>query len=70
MGLETDFDKTIIYQDSRGRSILIELWHALSQRANHSTFHRGQIIAKIHQLGKVPPSTDFVVFCCESNKGF
>ena len=55
------------YQDSRGRQISILLWQALFQCANHSTFHRGQIVSKFRQLGKTPPTTDFVLFCRAHN---
>lgn len=55
------------YQDSRGRNISILLWQAIFQCANHSTFHRGQIVSKFRQLGKTPPTTDFVLFCRAHN---
>lgn len=29
---------------------------------NHSTFHRGQVIAFLRSLGKTPPSTDLVLW--------
>ena len=35
--------------------------HAL----NHSTFHRGQVVLLLRQLGHVPPSTDYDEFLAE-----
>jgi uncharacterized damage-inducible protein DinB len=63
---EGKLDETIQFLNTRGQSISIELWQAIFQCANHSTFHRGQIVTKFRQLGKVPPLTDFVLFCRES----
>ena len=60
---ETMLSKFIHYSDSRGRKITLELWQAIFQCVNHSTFHRGQLIDRLRKLGKVPPSTDFVLFC-------
>jgi uncharacterized damage-inducible protein DinB len=40
-----------------------ELWQAIFQCVNHSTFHRGQLIEKLRKLGKTPPATDYVLFC-------
>ena len=29
---------------------------------NHSTYHRGQIVTMLRQLGRTPPATDFLVY--------
>jgi len=29
---------------------------------NHSTYHRGQAATQLRQLGKIPPSTDFIFY--------
>jgi uncharacterized damage-inducible protein DinB len=60
---ETDLTRTIRYPDTRGRDVTLELWQAMFQCVNHSTHHRGQLIEKLRTLGKVPPATDFVLFC-------
>ena len=36
--------------------------HAMQHVANHSTYHRGQIVTLLRQLGKTPPCTDFLVY--------
>jgi len=28
--------------------------------ANHATYHRGQIVTMLRQLGRTPPSTDYI----------
>jgi len=53
----------IHYTDTRGRAVTLELWQAIFQCVNHATFHRGQVIEKLRKLQKVPPATDFVLFC-------
>jgi uncharacterized damage-inducible protein DinB len=60
---EGDLSREIRYVDTRGRIIALELWHAIFQCVNHSTHHRGQLIEKLRKLGKIPPVTDFVLFC-------
>jgi len=53
----------IHYADTRGRAVTLKLWQAIFQCVNHATFHRGQLIEKLRKLGKIPPTTDFVLFC-------
>lgn len=61
---ESSLSKPIHYADTRGREVTLELWQAIFQCVNHSTLHRGQLIEKLRKLGKIPPTTDFVMFCC------
>lgn len=65
---DSELDKPLNYPDSRGRPVSVELWQAIFQCINHSTFHRGQVVTKFRQLGKVPPGTDFIMFCREIGK--
>ena len=60
---ERTLDGIIQYFDSKKQQITIQLWQAIFQAINHSTFHRGQVISKFRQLGKTPPSTDFIGYC-------
>lgn len=60
---ESDLSRPIHYDDTRGREITLELWQAIFQGINHCTQHRGQLIEKLRRLGKIPPNTDFVMFC-------
>lgn len=36
--------------------------HAMQHVVNHSSYHRGQIVTMLRQLGKTPPSTDFLLY--------
>lgn len=63
---EGDLSQPLSYVDTRGRSISMPLVQTLLHLINHSTYHRGQLAAKLRQLGKVPPSTDYILFCREA----
>ena len=52
----------IRYVNTRGESYTYLLWQMMQHVANHSTFHRGQVVAMLRQLGAVPTETDFLVF--------
>ena len=38
------------------------LWQLVQHLANHSTYHRGQVIAMLRQLGAKAVATDLVAF--------
>jgi uncharacterized damage-inducible protein DinB len=40
-------------------------WVVLRHVVNHSTYHRGQVAAKLKRLGVQPPATDFVFWAFE-----
>ena len=52
----------IRYTNLRGESYAYPLWQMMHHIANHSTFHRGQVVTMLRQLGAVPPATDSLVF--------
>jgi uncharacterized damage-inducible protein DinB len=37
-------------------------WAVLRQIVNHSTYHRGQVAAKLKRLGVEPPMTDLIMW--------
>lgn len=43
-------------------------WQAFHHVVNHSTYHRGQIVTMLRQLGVKPPGTDLIQFCRETRK--
>jgi uncharacterized damage-inducible protein DinB len=63
---EKDLAETIHYTNSKGEKFQNTLQDILTHVVNHSTYHRGQIIAKLK--GKLPtlPSTDYIFFRRES----
>jgi uncharacterized damage-inducible protein DinB len=51
----------------RGRSRVAVLppWVVLRHLVNHSTYHRGQVAAKLKRLGVDPPGTDLIFWAFE-----
>lgn len=45
-----------------GRSYEHRLWEMVQHVANHSSYHRGQIVTMLRQLGHSAPATDLIVF--------
>jgi uncharacterized damage-inducible protein DinB len=48
-----------------------QLWefslaHLMQHVVNHSSYHRGQVITLLRQLGQTPPPTDLLEFLMES----
>jgi len=54
--LAADFTWT----NSRGETNTVPFRKAVLHFVNHSTYHRGQVVAQLSQLGRRPPSTDLV----------
>jgi uncharacterized damage-inducible protein DinB len=52
------------YQNIKGENFKSNVSDCLQHVCNHSTFHRGQLVVYLRQLGisKIP-STDFITFC-------
>src|SRR5579871_5531330 len=49
----------------RGRSAILPPWAVLRHIVNHSTYHRGQVAAKLKRLGVEPPATDLFFWVIE-----
>lgn len=62
---ESDLDSTCSFHYLNGQPGGHLLRDLLFHVANHSTFHRGQIVSMLRQAGTVPPATDFTHFCAE-----
>lgn len=52
----------ISYINTSGQPWVYALGHILQHVVNHSTYHRGQVISLIRQLGGSGVSTDFLAF--------
>jgi uncharacterized damage-inducible protein DinB len=50
-----------------GRTATFPPWVVLRHVANHSTYHRGQVAAKLKRLGFEPPATDLIFWAFEQN---
>ena len=59
---EADAVRVVSYRDLRGHEHGEPLWQLLQHVVNHSTYHRGQIITMLRQLGAEAVSTDLVAY--------
>ncbi len=64
-----DLERVCEYRNMSGRPSAQPLWQPLQHLANHSTYHRGQIVTLLRQLGAQPPHTDLILFYRERQKG-
>ncbi len=59
---DEDIRKVIAYKDLKGNSYSQPLYHLMQHLVNHSTLHRGQVVAMLRQSGVKPVGTDLVIF--------
>lgn len=50
------------YENLQGQRWEYSLAHMMQHVVNHSSYHRGQVVTLLRQLGHTPPPTDFLVF--------
>ncbi|MCH9648039.1 MAG: DinB family protein [Deltaproteobacteria bacterium] len=50
------------WNNSRGETHRRKLWQCILHLANHSSYHRGQVVTLLRQLGYEPPATDLIYF--------
>jgi uncharacterized protein (DUF952 family) len=55
----------IAYINLRGEPREYPLAHMMQHVVNHGSYHRGQIVSLLRQLGKKPPSTDLIIYMDE-----
>lgn len=68
--LKTDEDigKILMYKDIKGNQYSQPLWQMMQHLANHSTYHRGQVVTMLRQLSVKPIGTDLITFYREKGK--
>lgn len=57
-----DLDRVLAYKNTRGTPFSNPMRQMLQHLANHGTYHRGQVITMLRQLGAKPLETDLIVF--------
>ena len=57
-----DLDRVIRYKGFTGEEFSNPLWQSLHQLTNHASYHRGQVVTMLRQLGVKPVSTDLIVY--------
>ena len=62
--------RRIAYHNIKGERWEYSLGHMLQHVVNHSTYHRGQVITMLRQLGREAPSTDFLLYFDEQGVSF
>lgn len=58
-------EAAITWTDREGATHTRPLWQPVLHLVNHSTYHRGQAMSLLRQLGYTPPATDLIVFLLE-----
>ena len=69
--LKTDEDlkQIVAYKNLKGDAFSQPLWQLMQHLVNHSSYHRGQLVTMLRQLGVQPVSTDMVAFYRERPAG-
>lgn len=62
---EAALDRVVAYRNTRGTAFENPLWQLLRHVVNHSTYHRGQVITLLRQLGAEAVATDLVLYLRE-----
>jgi uncharacterized damage-inducible protein DinB len=59
---QQDLDHVLRYKSFAGEDFSNPLWQTLHQLSNHATYHRGQVVTLLRQLGAKPVTTDLIAF--------
>jgi uncharacterized damage-inducible protein DinB len=59
---DAHFQKTVTYKDTKGNQHSQPLVQQMLHKVNHASYHRGQIVTMIRQLGAKPQNTDLIGF--------
>jgi uncharacterized damage-inducible protein DinB len=59
---DEDLARPLSYRNTSGDAFEQALWQTLRHAVNHASYHRGQIVTMLRQLGAEPVSTDLVLF--------
>jgi uncharacterized damage-inducible protein DinB len=53
------------FENFQGKQWEFSLGDQMQHVVNHSTYHRGQVVTLLRQLGQTPPGTDYTTFLLE-----
>jgi uncharacterized damage-inducible protein DinB len=59
---DADLYRVVAYVNSKGEEWRYPLGRMMQHVANHSTYHRGQVVTMLRQLGASAPSTDLLYY--------
>jgi len=57
-----DLERSLEYKNLAGKDFSSPIWQILQHLANHGTYHRGQVVTMLRQLGGTAVSTDLIGF--------
>jgi uncharacterized damage-inducible protein DinB len=57
-----DLERVIHYKSFAGEEFSNPIWQTLHQLTNHASYHRGQAVTLLRQLGAKPVATDLIAF--------
>jgi uncharacterized damage-inducible protein DinB len=57
-----DLECVIQFKNIAGQELSSPIWQILHQLSNHGTYHRGQVVTMLRQLGAKGISTDLIAF--------
>jgi len=56
--------ESITYTNMKGETFTSSLWQILQHIFNHASYHRGQVVMILRQLGVFSiPNTDYIAYC-------
>jgi uncharacterized damage-inducible protein DinB len=59
---DSDLQAMLTYSDLKGNSYTQPLIETIQQVLNHGTYHRGQVVTMLRQLGIKPVNTDMITW--------
>jgi uncharacterized damage-inducible protein DinB len=62
---QADLDRLHEYKSRAYGVFRMQLWQSLQHLLNHGTYHRGQVMALLRQLGAQPATLDLAYYCRE-----
>jgi len=65
---DEDLRKIIAYRNLKGEAYSQPLGRLMQHLVNHSTYHRGQVVTMLRQLGVKPVATDLVAYFLEKDR--
>jgi uncharacterized damage-inducible protein DinB len=60
------WDRVVSYKDTKGNPYETPVWQIVLHVVNHATYHRGQIVTMLKQLGRSVVCTDLIVYYRET----
>ena len=55
----------LTWTGSNGEVYTRPLWQPVLHMVNHNTYHRGQVVSLLRQMGYTPPTTDLIYYFAE-----